>query len=261
MSTKKSSVPKPAVSADSIFAPKTPLEMKWWDYHAANPHVLAAFTSVCEDLLAEGKTHEGAKAVAELVRHHRTHQGKPISISNSYISYYARYLAASDERFASFFVFRPTPQKSQTPGFAELLAYAQFAEKNMALIEAEAWRDGEAQLDTAKRSVQALRLHFPEIASDFSEPTNSEMESYRQHIPEITPETAWYLLHNGAILREIYARGNKLRRAALRIAGSPVLTKDDEASELRQEEASELRQEEASELRQEEASELRQEDI
>ncbi len=222
VSTKKT---KSVVAPDSIFTPQTPLEKRWWDYNAANPHVLAAFRSVCEELLTGGKKREGAKAVAELVRHHRTYQEKPIKISNSFVSYYARYLAASDDRFASFFFLRASPAAKRTPttpGFAELLAFAK-ADESESHLGALSNARGVNSEKYAELYHLAFSEHFPAIVAQFPLPTDEELAEFNAGLS--IPYTKYEVWEDSDEMQIALAEYlTALRHAALRACSVPILT-------------------------------------
>lgn len=235
-----------SANAESIFNPQTPLEIEFYNYHSARPHVFAAFQSVCEERLAAGETTFGAKAAAELVRKYRTHQGKPIQIGAAYISYYARYLAATDPRFANFFKFSSTrpSRTAEFAGYAELLAYAQFAEDNARLIalnnayhsvegrgKPEA-RDKEQAL--AKAHYEFALANFPEVVAKHPLPTEEEVAERNQGIVEHWQVDAYEIwVYNEGFDEALYEHGTQLRHLALRLAGGTILTEEanDEESE------------------------------
>lgn len=226
------------VNPDSIFTPQTQLEQSWWDYHSANPHVLEAFRSVCEELIEGGKKREGAKAVAEIVRNHRTYGGKLIKIGNSYVSYYARYLAASDDRFASFFSFKasPKPKPTKLPaGYTELLAYAQAEEAHTHAIVK--YSDPLTWEDQHKPYYERMREAFPEIALRFPLSTEAEVDEYNTDLLEQYPGSRTRSAYNLWAYNEefdcaMHEHMTGLRHAALRAAGLPILTTEEDETNV-----------------------------
>lgn len=82
------------------------IELKFWTFHFANPHVYELFKKYAEDVLHAGYEHYGIKAIFERVRWHMdidTEGGEGFKLNNNYTSRYARLLSQEDKRFCGFF--------------------------------------------------------------------------------------------------------------------------------------------------------------
>lgn len=79
-------------------------------WHLKNPVVWTMFESEALRLIAAGKRHWGAKALAEWIRYQRaTTEGGQFgdySVANNYVAYYARIFAFKYPQHKDFFEFR-----------------------------------------------------------------------------------------------------------------------------------------------------------
>lgn len=79
-------------------------------WHSENPTVWKLFEEKSLELIQAGKTHWGAKALAEQIRYERakTEGGQfgDYSVANSYVAYYARVFALKYPQHKDFFEFR-----------------------------------------------------------------------------------------------------------------------------------------------------------
>ena len=80
------------------------------NWHAANPKVWELFETKTLALIEAGKTHWGAKSVAEMIRFERSMleggQFEDYALNNNYPAYYARVFALKYPSHADFFEFR-----------------------------------------------------------------------------------------------------------------------------------------------------------
>lgn len=68
------------------------LDLQWWTFHLANPHVYAMFDEYCHIALAHGQTRYSARAIFHVMRWHtmlRTTDPK-FKINNKWSARYSR---------------------------------------------------------------------------------------------------------------------------------------------------------------------------
>jgi len=86
----------------------TTLDERWQAFHAANPHVYAAFERLALQALAAGKTRIGAKALWERMRWDMwlaSTDDEP-RLNNDFTALYARHFAHMHPEHAQAFEFR-----------------------------------------------------------------------------------------------------------------------------------------------------------
>ncbi len=84
------------------------LDERFAVFHAENPAVYDELVRLARKARAAGHARYSAKALAELVRWHRTVEtrGEPFKLNNSYVSRYARLIEATEPDLADFFETR-----------------------------------------------------------------------------------------------------------------------------------------------------------
>ncbi len=85
------------------------IDERFAEFDREHPEVYAAFKRLALKLLRAGRKHYSSDAICHVIRFHHALAGPKRSpkIQNDFTSRYSRKLAAEDERFQSFFTFRP----------------------------------------------------------------------------------------------------------------------------------------------------------
>jgi hypothetical protein len=82
-------------------------------YHRQNPHVYEQFKRFAYELKKAGRSHFGAKAIAERIRFETAIKGNDdFKLNNNYVACMARLMVFEDPTFSDFFQLRSTARRA-----------------------------------------------------------------------------------------------------------------------------------------------------
>lgn len=82
------------------------IELKFWEFHHNNPHILQLFLRYAREAKRAGRSHYGAKAIFERIRWHvmvETESDDDFKLCNNHTAYYARLAMQTDPSLRGFF--------------------------------------------------------------------------------------------------------------------------------------------------------------
>lgn len=83
-------------------------EREFLEFIEQHPDVWEAFERIALELIAEGRTHYGSKAIIEQVRFHMRTSSREPKIQNNHTAYFARRFVRLHPEHRGFFRFRKT---------------------------------------------------------------------------------------------------------------------------------------------------------